>query len=112
MGRSTCEIGRTFVVKGHLSASEDVTIAGRFEGTIYAPEHQLTIRSTAHVNAALNANVVRVDGAVKGSITARETIDIGDTALVQGRLSAPYVAMAPEASRRHRCDDGGRHPLN
>ena len=40
---SRTQMGRSLVVKGELTGSEDLTISGQFEGTIDVQGHSVTI---------------------------------------------------------------------
>ena len=37
------DLGTSVVIKGELSASEDLTLCGHLEGSVRLPEHTLTI---------------------------------------------------------------------
>ena len=52
------DLGTSVVIKGELSASEDLTLCGRLEGSVRLPEHTLTIGATAEVKAEIVAKTV------------------------------------------------------
>ena len=62
---ATC-IGQTVFLKGTLTASEDIRIAGRVEGHIHLHEHVLTVQPTGTLTAGVLAKSVIVEGAVRG----------------------------------------------
>ena len=93
----TC-IGETIVLKGQLSADEDIRIAGRIEGDIQLHEHVLTIQPTAKLKAEVLAKSVIVEGAVRGDIVAAQNISLQNTASVTGKISAPRIAITDGAS--------------
>jgi hypothetical protein len=51
-------IGKSILVKGSLTSSEDLTIAGQVEGDISVPEHSLTITSQARIRGNIVARFV------------------------------------------------------
>ena len=93
---ATC-IGQTVFLKGTLSASEDIRIAGRVEGEIHLHEHVLTVQLTADLSAGVSARSVIVEGAVRGDITAGQNIALQHTASVAGKIAAPRIAISDGA---------------
>src|SRR5688572_638812 len=63
---AVAHIGKSVVIKGELSGSEDLYIDGQVEGTVELREHHLTIGPHGRVNANVNAKEVIVQGSVKG----------------------------------------------
>ena len=53
-------IGKSVVIKGELSGSEDLTIEGQVEGTIQLREHVLTIGPNGRIKAQVFAKSVIV----------------------------------------------------
>lgn len=100
-------IGKSVVIKGELSASEDLTIEGQVEGKVDLRQNTLTIGTNAKITAAVSAKVVVVMGHVHGNITATEKVDIRDNGSVDGDLSAPRVAIAEGAHFRGSIDMQG-----
>ncbi len=52
-------IGRSVVIKGELSAAENLIIEGQVEGTIDLGRHVLTIGPNARTAAQVSARVVK-----------------------------------------------------
>lgn len=88
------DLGKSVVIKGELSASEDLTLYGQMEGSVTLPEHTLTIAPNADIKAAINANAVVILGAVTGNVTARERVEIQTTGSVAGDVTSPRLSMA------------------
>ena len=88
------DLGKSVVIKGELSASEDLTLYGQMEGSIMLPGHTLTIAPNADIKAAINANAVVILGAVTGNVTARERVEIQATGSVAGDVTSPRLAIA------------------
>jgi cytoskeletal protein CcmA (bactofilin family) len=88
------DLGKSVVIKGELSASEDLTVYGQMEGSIKLPEHTLTIGPHAHIKAGIAARAVVIMGAVSGNVTARETVEIRATGSVTGDIVSSRLVVA------------------
>jgi cytoskeletal protein CcmA (bactofilin family) len=100
-GRLIMNLGTTIVIKGDLSASEDLTLYGKMEGSVTLHGgHTLTIGRHADIRAAIDAKAVVIQGAVTGNVTAREKVEIQTTGSVAGDVSSPRLAIADGASIR------------
>src|SRR5579871_6021596 len=97
-------IGKSVIIKGDLSGSEDLTIEGQVEGKIELRQNILTIGPNGKIKAQVFAKAVVVQGEVQGDITASERVDIRDNGSVDGDLSAPRVAIADGAHFRGSID--------
>jgi cytoskeletal protein CcmA (bactofilin family) len=85
--------GQSIVIKGDISGSEDLVIAGRVEGTITLEGRVLTLAAGSHVVGTVSAGSVIVSGKVEGSVEATERLEIRETAVVEGDLSTPKLMM-------------------
>jgi cytoskeletal protein CcmA (bactofilin family) len=65
-------IGKSVVIKGEFSCSEDLYIDGQVEGTIDPKGNHLTIGPNGSVKANINACAVVVQGKLEGNIHASE----------------------------------------
>ncbi len=97
-------IGKSVVVKGQLTGSEDLTIEGTIEGTIELRQNVLTIGSSGKIKAQIVAKAVIVQGEVHGNITATDKVEIRDTGSVDGDLTAPRIAISEGAHFRGAID--------
>ena len=97
-------IGKSVVIKGELSGSEDLTIEGHVEGKIELKDHLLTIGPNGRIKAAVFAKAVIVLGEVNGNVTASEKVDIRDGGSVDGDIVSPRVAIAEGAHFRGSVD--------
>jgi cytoskeletal protein CcmA (bactofilin family) len=61
--------------KGELTFEDTLRIDGKFEGTIRS-KHALIIGDTGDVQADIDVGSVSIDGTVRGSVPAREKIEI------------------------------------
>ena len=87
-------LGKSIVIKGELSASEDLTLYGQMDGRVTLPEYTLTIGPEADIRAEVNAANVIIMGAVTGNVTASKKIDVRATGSVTGDIAAPRIVIA------------------
>jgi cytoskeletal protein CcmA (bactofilin family) len=97
-------IGKSVVIKGELSGSEDLTIEGHVEGRIDLKGNVLTIGPNGKIKAEVFAKSVVVLGEVTGNVTASEKVDIRDNGSVDGDIASPRVAIAEGAHFRGSVD--------
>src|SRR5687767_15293721 len=102
--RDKVNIGKSVVIKGELSGSEDLTIEGHVEGRIELRENVLTIGPNGKIRAEVFAKSVIVLGEVSGNVTASEKVDIRDNGSVDGDIISPRVAIAEGAHFRGSVD--------
>ena len=102
--RDKVNIGKSVVIKGELSGSEDLTIEGHVEGRIELRENILTIGPNGKIRAEVFAKAVIVLGEVTGNVTASEKCDIRDNGSVDGDIISPRVAIAEGAHFRGSVD--------
>ena len=86
-------LGQTVVLKGELSANEDLLIEGQFEGTISLEDHCLTVGADGQVKAEVRARQVVILGAVSGNVVAREKVEIRRSGHLVGDLATGAVAI-------------------
>lgn len=101
---STVNIGASVVIKGEVSAREDLTISGRIEGKVEVRDHVVRVGREAQVHAEISARAVLVEGTVKGNISATERIELLEHGSVEGDIAAPKIAMAEGAQFRGKID--------
>lgn len=92
-GQVQAAIGRSLIIKGELTASEDLLIDGQFEGTLNIQDHCLTIGANGKVKAEVHARQVVIQGSVNGNVNAREKIELRRSGNVTGDLMAASVAI-------------------
>ena len=86
-------LGQTVVLRGELSANEDLLIEGQFEGTISLEDHRLTVGADGQVKAEIRARQVVILGTVSGNVVAREKVEIRRSGHIVGDLTAGAVAI-------------------
>lgn len=106
------DVGRSVVIKGELSGSEDLTLCGQMEGSIKLPAHTLTVASEADIKAEISAKTVVIMGAVTGNVTAGDKVEIQATGSLTGDINSPRLVISdggclrgnvqmPQAERGH-----------
>ena len=95
---SVAHIGKSVVVKGELSGSEDLFIDGQVEGTIELREHGLTIGPHGRVQANVTAKEVVLHGTLKGNVRAVDRVEIRKSGSLVGDVVAARVMIEDGAS--------------
>ena len=98
------DLGKSVVIKGELSGSEDLTLYGQMEGSIRLPNHTLTIGPHADIKAEISAKAVVIMGAVTGNVAAGEKVEIGASGSVTGDIASPRLAIADGGCLRGRVE--------
>jgi cytoskeletal protein CcmA (bactofilin family) len=102
--KTKVNIGKSVIIKGELSGSEDLTIEGQVEGKIELRQNVLTIGPNARIKAQVFAKSVVILGEVTGNVTASDKVDIRDNGSVDGDIASPRVAIAEGAHFRGSID--------
>src|SRR6266567_2536010 len=88
-GINVVNLGADDVLQGRLEVQGDLKLAGKVEGELKASGN-VTIDSTARVQASIEGSNVSVRGEVTGSVTAGRRLTLGG----KGRLSGDVKAKA------------------
>jgi cytoskeletal protein CcmA (bactofilin family) len=102
--QESASIGKSIVIKGEVSGSEDLTIEGHVEGKIELRDHILSVGSSGRVQAHITAKAIVVHGEVTGNLTAADKVEIRENGSVEGDIVAPRVAIADGAKFRGSID--------
>jgi len=97
-------IGKSVVIKGELSGSEDLYIDGQVEGTIELTGNNLIIGPNGQVRANVNAKGVIVKGKLDGNIRASERAELHKSAVAVGDIVTQRVAIEDGAYFKGRVD--------
>jgi cytoskeletal protein CcmA (bactofilin family) len=92
-GQVQAIIGRSIVLKGELSADEDLVIEGQFEGTVNLQDHCLTVGPNGKVKAEIQARQVIILGSVNGNVNAHEKIEVRRSGNVTGDLTSASISI-------------------
>jgi cytoskeletal protein CcmA (bactofilin family) len=97
-------IGRSVIVKGELSGSEDLYIDGQVEGTIELRGNNLTIGPHGQVKAAVNAKEVLVQGKLDGNIQASQRTMLSKSAVATGDIVTQRIGIEEGAYFKGKID--------
>jgi len=86
-------IGKSVIVKGELSGSEDLYVDGEVEGSISLKGQSLTVGPNGRVRANIEARNVIVHGRVDGNINAADRVDLRKSASLTGDMTTARVAI-------------------
>jgi cytoskeletal protein CcmA (bactofilin family) len=86
-------IGKSVVIKGELSCSEDLYIDGQVEGTIDPKGNRLTIGPNGSVKANISACTVVVQGKLEGNIHASDRVNLKQSAIVVGDIATQRISI-------------------
>jgi cytoskeletal protein CcmA (bactofilin family) len=91
-------IGASILIKGDLTSSENMTVAGRVEGDITVRQHAVVIAAGGTVRGNIIARDVVVHGEVLGTITAEARVEVAPTGSVHGDIVAPRMMLTEGAT--------------
>jgi cytoskeletal protein CcmA (bactofilin family) len=103
---ATTLIGSGTFVRGRVTGTGDLDIAGRMEGEVTCSGDVL-VDTSGLVAASISARRIVVRGAVKGDLTAEDAVILEAGARVVGDLKAPRIAIAPGGLVRGHVQTGG-----
>jgi cytoskeletal protein CcmA (bactofilin family) len=102
--RELATIGKSVVIKGDLSGSEDLYIDGQVEGSIDLRHHSLTVGPNGKVKAGISAKSIIIQGKVDGSLTASDRLDLRKSAVVTGDVTTQRIAIEEGAFLKGKVD--------
>ncbi len=86
-------IGKSVVVKGELSGSEDLYLDGEVEGSIELRNHSLTIGPNGKVRANVQAKEVVVHGKVDGNVRGSDRVELKKSAVLNGDIATQRISI-------------------
>ena len=89
----TAHIGRSVLIKGELSGSEDLYLDGTVEGSIELPGNNLMVGHNGRVRAGIRARGIVIEGKVEGDIEASERVELRKTAVLTGSIVTQRVSI-------------------
>ncbi len=92
MRTEVATIGKSVLVKGELSGSEDLYLDGQVEGSIELRGHSLTIGPNGRVRADTQAHDVVIFGKVDGNVTA-ERVELKKSAIHVGNIVTQRILI-------------------
>jgi cytoskeletal protein CcmA (bactofilin family) len=92
-GGDVATIGKSVVVKGELSGSEDLIVDGEVEGSICLKGQTCTVGPNGRVRANIEARNVIIHGRVNGDIHATERVELRKTASLAGDIATARISI-------------------
>ena len=102
------QIGKSVVIKGELSGSEDLYVDGQVEGSISLKNNSLTVGPNGQVKASVEAKGIVVQGKLEGNVQATERVELRKSAVVNGDISTQRIAIEEGAYLKGKIDIHGR----
>jgi cytoskeletal protein CcmA (bactofilin family) len=102
------QIGKSVVIKGELSGSEDLYVDGVVEGSIALKNNSLTVGPSGQVKASVDAKGIVVQGKLEGNVTASERVELRKSAIVTGDITTQRIAIEEGAYLKGKIDIQGR----
>jgi cytoskeletal protein CcmA (bactofilin family) len=98
------QIGKSVIVKGELSGSEDLYVDGQVEGSIALKGNSLTVGPNGQVKASVDAKGVVVQGKLDGNIQVSDRVELRKSAIVTGDISAQRISIEEGAFLKGKVD--------
>jgi cytoskeletal protein CcmA (bactofilin family) len=98
------QIGKSVVVKGELSGSEDLYVDGQVEGSIALKGNSLTVGPNGLVKASVDAKGVVVQGKLEGNIQASDRVELRKSAIVTGDITTQRISIEEGAYLKGKVD--------
>ena len=86
-------IGKSVLIKGELSGSEDLYFDGEVEGSIDLGGHSLTIGPNGRIRATVRAKEIVVHGKVDGNLSGSERVELKRSAVMVGDIVTKRVLV-------------------
>jgi cytoskeletal protein CcmA (bactofilin family) len=86
-------IGKSVIIKGELSGSEDLYLDGEVEGNIDLHNHNLVIGPNGRVRANVFAKDVVIHGKVEGNVAGVEKVELKKSAVLHGDINTQRIVI-------------------
>lgn len=86
-------LGKSVVIKGEVSGSEDLYLDGQVDGAIDLKGNRLTIGPNGRVKANINTRSAVIHGKVEGNINASDRVDLKQSAIVTGDIVTQRISI-------------------
>jgi cytoskeletal protein CcmA (bactofilin family) len=102
------QIGKSVMIKGELSGSEDLYIDGQVEGSIALKNNSLTVGPNGQIKASVESKVIVVQGKLDGNVTATDRVELRKSAVVTGDITTQRISIEEGAYLKGKVDISGR----
>jgi cytoskeletal protein CcmA (bactofilin family) len=108
MSVNLAQIGKSVVIKGELSGSEDLYVDGQVEGSIALKDHSLTVGPNGQVKASIEAKGIVIQGKLEGNLKASDRVDLRKSAVVAGDIVTQRISIEEGAYLKGKVDIQGK----
>jgi cytoskeletal protein CcmA (bactofilin family) len=91
-------LGKSIVIKGEASGSENVYLDGELEGSVELVEGNLTVGPDGRIRANVQARCIVVHGRVDGNLYGIKRVELKKSAVVVGDIYTPRIVIEDGAS--------------
>jgi cytoskeletal protein CcmA (bactofilin family) len=88
---------------GEISFRDMLRINGYVAGKVSSPKGTLIVAESAQADAFIDVGVAIINGTVNGEIVARERVELGLGAVINGNISTPKLSIKPGATFQGDC---------
>ena len=98
-------LGADAFFKGHLKFEKSACLLGRFEGEITS-KGELVVAEGAKINAEVQVENIRIDGELRGNLTAASKVHLSASGHVEGDIHASQLEVVEGAVLIGQCTVG------
>jgi cytoskeletal protein CcmA (bactofilin family) len=91
---------KSFTVRGEITGAEELYIDGVIEGTVTLRDSRVTIGANAVIKADLEVQDAVLLGKLEGNITATGKVELRQTAVLLGNVTAARLSVEDSAAMR------------
>jgi len=102
------QIGKSVVIKGELSGSEDLYVDGQVEGSISLKNFSLTVGPNGQVKASVEAKMLVVQGKLEGNVVVSDRVELRKSAIITGDITTQRISIEEGAYLRGKVDIQGK----
>ncbi len=96
MPKGQTVISANVTIKGEIHSGDDIVIEGTVEGTVHG-QRSVVVGPSGKVRADIEAEVIEIQGHVRGNLTARERAYLGNGARVEGDIRTRRLVVEENA---------------
>lgn len=108
LSNDLAQIGKSVVIKGEVSGSEDLYVDGQVEGSIALKGNSLTVGPNGQIKASVESRVIVVQGKVEGNVQASDRVELRKSAVVTGDISTQRISIEEGAYLKGKVDIQGK----
>jgi len=108
LSENLAQIGKSVVIKGELSGSEDLYVDGQVEGSIALKNNSLTVGPNGQIKASVEAKGIVVQGKLDGNVIATDRVDLRKSAVVSGDIVTQRISIEEGAYLKGKVDIQGK----